>query len=437
MVVAIETQLAPAPFELARRLWGASEPVLLWTRDGSGPSFVTCDPVATSGQLDPEPGLPLDSELGRWGSAPRWVGLLPYEAQRGRLERRAFAGEERRPLPIVSEVRWYRYPAVAVIDHRVTVVGENLTAVRALIDRLRHGSQVATQCTAEPLPEPGAQEAHRHRIAQALEHIAEGDVYQVNLARCVRLRIEGSSLGALDAMSRWAPAPYCAALSQRGSSAGTASCEGTKGHSSVEVVSTSPELFLRLLPSGRVVTEPIKGTRPRGGNAAEDRRLFHELANDPKEQAELMMVVDVERNDLGRVARVGSVVTEPPLVRRHGTVYHREARVSARLAPGVTRRQLFEAMLPSGSVTGAPKVRAMELIAGLESERRGLYTGALGYISHDGGAHLSMAIRTLCRSGELAHYHVGGGIVFDSDPDREVQETSWKAAQLLRLFEGA
>jgi anthranilate/para-aminobenzoate synthase component I len=140
----------------------------------------------------------------------------------------------------------------------------------------------------------------------------------------------------------------------------------------------------------------------------------------------------VERNDLGRVARPGSVrQLGEPAVHTHATVHHRSVELVAHLRPDVTRSELFGAMLPSGSVTGAPKVRAMELIADIEAQRRGLYTGAIGFIAHDGTVELSMAIRTLTlRAGE-GHYFAGGGIVADSDPLREVEETRWKALQVL------
>jgi anthranilate/para-aminobenzoate synthase component I len=201
------------------------------------------------------------------------------------------------------------------------------------------------------------------------------------------------------------------------------------------VAGSSPELFLDLSASGRLLTGPIKGTRPRGADAVSDRAFRRDLSSDPKEQAELMMVVDVERNDLGRVARTGSVrVLGPPRVETFGNVHHRVARVTARLAQGVSRNALLEATLPSGSVTGAPKIRAMEVIAELESERRGLYTGAVGSLGYDGTLRLAMAIRTLTRRGGVAHYFAGGGIVADSVVEREVTETRWKAAQLERLL---
>ncbi len=147
------------------------------------------------------------------------------------------------------------------------------------------------------------------------------------------------------------------------------------------------------------------------------------------------MVLDVERNDLARLALPGTVqLTVPPHVEKHGTVLHRVATLRARLRPELSRAELLLRMLPSGSVTGAPKVRAMDLIAELEADRRGLYTGAFGYLAHDGSLELGMAIRTLTVREGQGHYFAGGGIVADSDPEREVQETLWKAEALLGLL---
>jgi anthranilate/para-aminobenzoate synthase component I len=217
-------------------------------------------------------------------------------------------------------------------------------------------------------------------------------------------------------MWRRSPAPFAAALALP----------------SLDVISTSPELLLRTFPDGRVWTTPIKGTRPRGSDAASDDAKVRELENDPKERAELAMVVDVERNDLGRIARPGTVrQLGDPAVHTHATLHHRSVDLVAHVRPGVTRAELFRAMIPSGSVTGAPKVRAMELIAELEAERRGLYTGAIGSVAHDGTVELSMAIRTLTLREGVGRYFAGGGIVADSDPEREVDETRWKALQVL------
>jgi anthranilate/para-aminobenzoate synthase component I len=164
---------------------------------------------------------------------------------------------------------------------------------------------------------------------------------------------------------------------------------------------------------------------------------MQELEQDPKERAELTMIVDVERNDLGRVAEVGSVrLAALPHVVTHRTVHHRVALLTARTRAGVGRDDVLRSMLPSGSVTGAPKVRAMEVIASLEPLRRGLYTGAIGFIGHDGVITLSMAIRTVVLNGNEGEYWTGGGIVADSDPAREVEETQWKALQLRQALRG-
>ncbi len=418
---AIETRLPPHPEQLARRLWQREAPMLLWTRDASGPSYLSCDPAEVATGLDPEPTLGLDPDAGLWGGVPRWVGVLPYEAERSRLERPAYRRTEDRAPPLVDRRRWWRYPAVAVVGRRVTIVGESQSAALSLLARLSdETSPDANGTNAAVQVQDSVQEelAHRARVERALEHIRAGDIYQVNLARRLELSVRGSALALLEATSERARAAYSAALCLPQPDVG------------LEVVSTSPELFLRLWPDGRVLTEPIKGTRPRGACAAEDERLRRELSTDPKEQAELMMVVDVERNDLGRVARVGSVVANPPFIRTHRTLFHRQAQVSAVLRSGIDRTALLSTMLPSGSITGAPKIRAMELIGHLESERRGLYTGALGALNYDGGLNLAMAIRTLCRRGDVGHYFVGGGIVYDSVPEKEVLETRWKAAQL-------
>jgi anthranilate/para-aminobenzoate synthase component I len=184
-----------------------------------------------------------------------------------------------------------------------------------------------------------------------------------------------------------------------------------------------------------VLTSPIKGTRPRHADPAEDARLARELEDDPKERAELTMIVDVERNDLGRVAELGSVrlVAAPHVVALPG-IHHRLATVEARVPRELSRAELMRALLPSGSVTGAPKRRAMQLIAELEPHRRGLYTGVVGFIRHDGGLELKMAIRTLSVQSGKGHYYTGGGIVADSVPEREVLETLWKAERVLRLL---
>jgi anthranilate/para-aminobenzoate synthase component I len=297
-------------------------------------------------------------------------------------------------------------------------VGDDSSSIARLSSLLTKRA-AAKPVFAEALP-PEPDGVHRGRIERALALIHQGHIYEVNLARRLELKVSGRAIDWLDAMSAHAPAPYAAAFQ----------------HGDLTIASTSPELFLALHPDRRAWTAPIKGTRPRGGDSVTDAEQKRALDLDPKEQAELWMVVDVERNDLGRVARPGTVrVLCAPHIETHRTLHHRLAIVGARLRDDLSREDLLRATLPSGSVTGAPKVRAMEVIAELESCRRGLYTGAFGFVRHDGGVRLAMAIRTLTAKNGVGHYGVGGGIVADSDPDREVTETRWKAVQVQRLLE--
>jgi anthranilate/para-aminobenzoate synthase component I len=414
-LVARELPLPPRPLALARRLRGASRLALLWSAAGHGPSFIAPDPVAESDALDPEPALvarPAASELER---VPRWIGLIPYEALRN-LERPAFVAPiDPRPEPHVVAPRWWRFGAVVCVGERVMVVGDDAARVEALSEQLLAPPDLAASPVRLELLPGEAPARHAERVRAALELIRQGHIYQVNLARRLELAVDGHPIDLLAWLCRETRPPYAAAFRWPEAS----------------VVSSTPELLLEQRAGGRFWTDPIKGTRPRGRHAQSDRAAREELDRDPKERAELSMIVDVERNDAGKVAAIGSVRAHPPQLTTHGLVWHRQARVSGVLAPQLTRRDLLRALLPSGSVTGAPKVRAMEIIAALEAERRGLYTGGLGFITQGGEMTLAMAIRTLTvRRGE-GHYFTGGGIVADSDPEREVEETVWKAQQLF------
>jgi anthranilate/para-aminobenzoate synthase component I len=401
------------PFTLAQRLAARDHVSLFWAHGGRV-AYLACDPVEHSSALDPEPGLawaPASPEH----AVPRWVGLLPYECRRD-LER---AGHGRsRSAPHLAEPRWVRYAAVAAIDASgVRVVGEDRERVQELAARLREPARpTRVELTPDGAFEP--KPLHEARIRRALEHIRAGDLYQVNLARRFEFHVRGAAWDVLAQLSASGRALFAAAFSWQ----------------DLDLVSLSPELFLSIDTCGTILTSPIKGTRPRGASPEQDLELARELDADPKERAELTMVLDVERNDLARVARAGTVeLAVPPHVETHGSVHHRVATLRAALRPLVTRAEVLSWMLPSGSVTGAPKVRAMDLIAELEAERRGLYTGAFGYLAHDGSLELGMAIRTLSVQRGIGHYWAGGGIVADSDPAREVEETLWKAEAILAL----
>lgn len=403
------------PIALAERLEGRSHRSLFWAENGQL-AYLCCDPLEHCHWLDPEPRLPLRATSAR-ERVPRWVGLLPYESRR-ELERLGHGNG--RAEPHVAEPHWARYGAVArIAPNDVRVIGDDAPQVRHLVELLQTPASANARIELTPLGDFEDAERHRARIRRALEHIRAGDLYQVNLARRFDLKVQGSAPALLRCLLERGRPPYSAAFSW----------------GALDVVAVSPELFLKTNTSGSIFTSPIKGTRPRGATPELDAQLADELDSDPKERAELTMVLDVERNDLARLARRGTVrLSEPPHVEVHATVLHRVATLRAELQPELSRSEILERMLPSGSVTGAPKVRAMDLIAELEAERRGLYTGAFGYLAHDGSLELGMAIRTLTVRDGVGHYWVGGGIVADSDPEREVQETLWKAEALLALL---
>jgi anthranilate/para-aminobenzoate synthase component I len=254
-------------------------------------------------------------------------------------------------------------------------------------------------------------EDYRRSVRDVRELIGAGDVYQVNLTRRFEL---APGPGDLLAAAVAGGIPEYAARLAWGES---------------EVVCASMELLLRR--RGAVLeTRPIKGTRPRSDDPTTDRRLAAELDADPKEVSELAMIVDLERNDLGRVAAAGSVeVADPGSVMSWPTVHHRVARVTAALRPATPWWSVLAAVVPGGSVTGCPKRAAMEVIAALETVPRGPYCGALGVISNDGDLELALPIRTAWRHGDRWFCAAGCGIVWDSDPDLEERESSLKVAR--------
>jgi para-aminobenzoate synthetase component 1 len=264
-------------------------------------------------------------------------------------------------------------------------------------------------------------EAYLKVIERALAYIAAGDVYQVNLSHRIECPLAADPIDLFRALARTNPAPFAAYLD-----AGP-----------FQVACASPERFLRLA-GRRAVTSPIKGTRPRGGTAEEDRRLARELEESAKDRAENVMIADLARNDLGRVCEPGSVRVESLCaLESFATVHHLVSTVGGTLRDDRDRIDLVRALFPGGSMTGAPKVRAMQVIDELEAEERGIYAGSLGYLSLDGGMDLNIVIRTVVCAAGRAHLRVGGAIVADSDPRREFRETLDKARALLRVLRAA
>lgn len=250
-------------------------------------------------------------------------------------------------------------------------------------------------------------------------YIRAGDCYQINLAMRFSAPCIGHPWPLYLALRRRSPAPYA----------------GWMNFPFGQVLSSSPESFLSL-KAGEVTTRPIKGTRPRGADAKEDERLSMELAASAKDRAENLMIVDLLRNDLGKTCLPGSIdVPELFHVESFATVHHLVSTVTGRLAPGRTAVDLLSAAFPGGSITGAPKLRAMEIIESLEPDRRGVYCGAMGYLGLDGSLELNIAIRTLvCRNGWI-RYWAGGGLVADSDVREEYQECLDKGRAMQEVLE--
>jgi anthranilate synthase component 1 len=258
-------------------------------------------------------------------------------------------------------------------------------------------------------------------VERAKRYVHDGDVMQVVPSQRMSVRYTASPLSLYRALRSLNPSPYMFYFNFR----------------DFHVVGASPEILVRL--EGETVTvRPIAGTRARGANRDEDERLGQELINDPKECAEHVMLIDLGRNDVGRVARTGTVrVTEHMAIERYSHVMHIVSNVEGMLKPGLDALAVLKATFPAGTVTGAPKVRAMEIIDELEPSKRGIYSGAVGYLSFNGDMDLAIAIRTAIIKGETLYVQSGGGVVADSIPESEWQETQNKAKAVIRAAETA
>src|SRR5690606_6511432 len=264
----------------------------------------------------------------------------------------------------------------------------------------------------------------------AREHIAAGDIFQVVLSQRLSRRTDAHPFAVYRALRMLNPSPYMFYFDF--------------GRYDLQVIGASPEMHVRLEGAtlggvaGIASVRPIAGTRRRGDDEAEDNALAEELLADPKERAEHVMLVDLGRNDLGRVSEYGSVnVRRLMAVERYSHVMHIVSQVEGQLRAGTDAFDLLRATFPAGTVSGAPKVRAMEIIEELEGERRGLYAGAIGYISYDGSMDTCIAIRTMVMQDDTIYIQAGAGIVADSDPGREHQECLNKARALAVAVERA
>jgi len=258
-------------------------------------------------------------------------------------------------------------------------------------------------------------------VAKARRYIIEGEAIQIVLSQRLSRRTIAQPLDIYNALRRINPSPYMFFLDLNG----------------FQVIGSSPEILVRAI-DGKVTTRPLAGTRPRGKTPDEDKRLEKELRADEKERAEHIMLVDLGRNDIGRVSLPGTVkVSELMDVERYSHVMHLVTNVDGKLRPDLTPIDALVACFPAGTVSGAPKIRAMEVIAELEPDKRGPYAGCVGYFSFSGAMDTAITIRTIVLTDGTAHVQAGAGIVYDSVPSREYKETMNKARALLKAIEEA
>lgn len=432
----------PSPLDVARRLSHLPQLLVLdsseYHPERGRYSYVMADPVATItdwSDLSPR-------------SLPRIADLPPFQGGYAGLFGYGLGRKfEKIPAPKRDDLStpelWVnRYEWVVAFDHQQNrswfiAIGVNASSqideVRALIDRPFQKQHVG-KLSDDPNRKPIGLESYRVRpnvysnfsrteylaaVRRVIDYIHAGDVFQVNLSQRLLTPQRCPPLELFSRLREVSPAPY--------------SCYFDAGD--FQILSASPEQFLKVT-DGEVVTRPIKGTRPRGRTSDDDRAQLHDLQTNPKDRAENVMIVDLLRNDLGRVCEFGSIrVPKVCEVESYNYVHHLVSEVRGRLCRDRTAFDLLRASFPGGSVTGAPKVRAMEIIAELEPTARGPYCGSIGYIADNGAMDSNILIRTFTASRGWLQFPVGGGIVADSDPVREYEETLHKAAGLFRAID--
>lgn len=470
--LAVELVPAPCPWAVARKL--AHLPHLLFLDsadkhpDRGRYSYVSADPQRFYRQSVPT-GKHAPARLKAWGifdllarearevAEPRLPGLPPFQG--------GFAGLfgynlcrqfENIPEPRfdefgVPDIAFGQYRWVVAFDHeqnRAWIIGAVNSArqsatkqrriercVRELPDLLRSPTR-GPGLTSEPAPAPLAPQfplpgfpgvtsnfdrvGYEAAVRRAVGYVHAGDVFQVNLSQRLLAPLAEHPLELYGRLRDRNPAPFAAYFDL----------------GDFQILSASPERFLRVYPDGEVETRPIKGTRPRGSTPSEDAELVRDLTTNAKDRAENVMIVDLLRNDIGKACEYGSVkVPRVCEVESFRFVHHLVSEVRGKLREGVGPLDLLAGAFPGGSVTGAPKVRAMEIIAGLEPTARGPYCGCLGWIGFDGAMDTNILIRTFTAGRGWVQFPVGGGIVADSDPAREYEETLHKAAGLLRALD--
>ena len=407
---------------------------------GDKQTFPFADPLeALQGFLTPyrparAPGMDLPRFLG--GA----VGYLGYECIRYFEPRVPMAAADVLDLPdavfmltdtllVFDHLR----RKIKVVSHVHTDTGDLATAydeavgrIDRLVGQLRHGAAIPPRGAERSDPDTAPRAnftrvAYEEAVERAKEYIAAGDIIQIVPSQRLTVPTRAAPFTIYRALRAINPSPYMVYFNLDG----------------FQIVASSPESLVRN-EGGVITTHPLAGTRPRGKTEADDRALAEELSNDEKERAEHIMLVDLGRNDIGRIAEPGTVrVPSLMAVERYSHVMHLCSEVEGRLKPEYTSLDALRACFPMGTATGAPKIRAMEIIASLEHERRGSYAGALGYVGYDGNMDFALALRTMPVKDGIAYPQAGGGVVADSSPEAEYHECHHKMGALLRAIETA
>jgi len=401
-------------------------------RDDSDAIWAVISDALGAVSAEPEPGATY---------APGWIGYIGYEVGR-HVERLPGKAKRDTSLP---DMRLAFYDSILQYDalkSRWSLISLEFDGPGPLTESSRDALlSVASDSLGKPSPRPGpasradagckpADEArsnftpnqYRRAVSACTDYIAAGDIFQVNLSQ----RFTVSNAPDPDKIYR--------ALRMRNPAWYSAYMKFDSDRKQCALLSSSPELFLRVRRR-HVTTRPIKGTRRRTADTLANSRAASSLLSSPKDNAELAMIIDLLRNDLGRVCRFGSVrVSDPRALETHPTVFHLVGTVEGDLRTDVGAADLLRATFPGGSITGAPKIRAMEIIDEIEPVARGPYTGCIGLVGVDGACEWNIIIRTIVCDGDEAHVQVGGGIVADSTPQGEYQETLDKARAMLEAI---
>ena len=358
------------------------------------------------------------------------LGYFAYDLGR-RVEKLPVVAADAEQLP---EMMVGIYDWAVVVDHRLkraylvshaknAATPKEWPALCALFEAPCGGLNASVFAVTSALTSNLTPTAYRQAFEKIQRYIQAGDCYQVNLAQRFSVQASGSGWAAYQTLREISPAPFMAYMNLQ------------DNYSEIEVLSASPERFLQV-NGEHVETRPIKGTRPRAADPIKDRENAASLQNSPKDRAENLMIVDLLRNDIGKVCETGTVHANHLFaLESFANVHHLVSTVTGKLKSNMTAIDLLRACFPGGSITGAPKLRSMEIIEELEPNRRGIYCGAIGYIGFDGNMDTNIAIRTAIYSHQQMRFYAGGGIVADSECEKEYGETWDKASSMLQLVQ--